>query len=285
MAAGDSASEMARRQREKAARLQRSAEHWEKGAQGEAAVAAALMDLENDGWTVLHDVRWPGRRYANIDHVVFGNGQAFILDAKNWSGDVAAGGGVLRQNGRSRAKEVAAAAEAAQAVAGLVPELPSESFHPVMCLIRDDWFSEKFGEVLVCSSQNIVTMLRGQPRSQRPLAESDIQRVILAMAQPDAHPRKRSGDRPEKVKVASPRRSRGAMSVRLVKPLVGLSLIAVVLLRPPWFTDALDKGATKFVGIFATTPADIEVVEPEKKQPKQKKSPRPKKNPEKQQEK
>jgi hypothetical protein len=40
--AGDSARDFARRQREKAARLERSAENWERGADGEAATAAAL---------------------------------------------------------------------------------------------------------------------------------------------------------------------------------------------------------------------------------------------------
>ena len=63
MAAGESAYDVARRQREKAARLERSAELWERGAQGEVEVARALESLP-DGWVVLHDLAWPGRPRA-----------------------------------------------------------------------------------------------------------------------------------------------------------------------------------------------------------------------------
>ena len=63
---------------------------------------------------------WPGRRFANIDHVVVGPGGVFVIDSKNWSGDVRVVEGTLRQNGRSREKAVASAADASLAVAELV---------------------------------------------------------------------------------------------------------------------------------------------------------------------
>ena len=84
--AGESARESARRQREKAARLQRSAELWERGADGERATAAALDALPKDTWTVFHDVRWPGRKFANIDHVAVGPSGIFVIDAKRYKG-------------------------------------------------------------------------------------------------------------------------------------------------------------------------------------------------------
>ena len=68
MAAGESAYDVARRQREKAARLERSAAMWERGARGEVEVARALEALPSE-WVVLHDLSWPGRQRANIDHV------------------------------------------------------------------------------------------------------------------------------------------------------------------------------------------------------------------------
>lgn len=86
--AGESAREFARRQREKAARLEGSAERWERGAQGEDVTAAALDDLAGRGWTTFHDVRWPGRPRANIDHIVVGPTGVFVIDTKNWSGDI-----------------------------------------------------------------------------------------------------------------------------------------------------------------------------------------------------
>ena len=121
--AGESARELARRQREKAERLTRSATLWERGAEGEEATAEALAQLPGGSWTVFHDVKWPGRRYANVDHIVVGPPGVFVIDSKNWSGDVSITDGVLRQNKWSRERTVAAAAEAGLAVSRLVPLL------------------------------------------------------------------------------------------------------------------------------------------------------------------
>src|SRR3954471_11514018 len=100
--AGDSARDIARRQREKAARLARSAEMWERGADGEAATARALGGLNKQAWTTFHDVRWPGRQRANIDHIAVGPAGVFVIDSKNWSGDVRVVGDVLYQGTRRR---------------------------------------------------------------------------------------------------------------------------------------------------------------------------------------
>ncbi len=131
--AGESAREVARRQRAKAERLARSATLWERGAEGEEATASALGQLPRGTWTVFHDVKWPERRYANVDHIVVGPPGVFVIDSKNWSGQVAVKDGVLRQNGRSREKDVAAAAEAGLAVARLVPLPEPHLVHPVLC--------------------------------------------------------------------------------------------------------------------------------------------------------
>ena len=87
MKAGESARQEARRARERADRLARRAEMFEKGAAGETRTAEALAALGPE-WVVLHDQRWPGRRLANIDHVVIGPGGIFVIDSKNWSGDL-----------------------------------------------------------------------------------------------------------------------------------------------------------------------------------------------------
>lgn len=118
---GESAEQIAKRQREKIARLERSAAAWEAGAAGERATGEVLAALDPVEWSVLHDVRWPGRARANIDHVVVGLGGVFVIDSKNWSGKVEVKNGVLRQNGFSREKEVAGVAESAIAASGSSP--------------------------------------------------------------------------------------------------------------------------------------------------------------------
>ncbi|WP_084622946.1 MULTISPECIES: nuclease-related domain-containing protein [Nocardioides] len=267
--AGESAREQASRQRAKAARLIESADRWERGANGEVAVASALAELEASGWTVLHDLAWPGRKYANIDHVAIGNGRAFVIDAKNWSGDVATRGGILRQNGRSRAKEVAAVAEAASAVAGLIPESSEAAVRPVLCLVRDDWFAERFGEVLVCSSQNLVAQLRAQPACREPVSAGDLAQLKDALV---AH---RTVERQVRPRTTSPVRMSRRKSGK--KPSAGamvaaVATIALVLSQPTWFTSAMQRASEEIVALLAPSTAHPIPVE---KSPA--KTPRPRK--------
>ena len=91
--------------RERAERLERRAEVFDRGQAGELRVAQALDRLLPAGYARLDDVRWPGTTKANIDHVVFGPGGMFVVDAKNWTGQVVVRAGVLRQNGYRRTRE------------------------------------------------------------------------------------------------------------------------------------------------------------------------------------
>ena len=152
MAAGESAYDVAKRQREKAERLQRSADLWEKGADGEAAVARAL-DALPEGWVALHDLAWPGRQRANLDHVVIGPGGVFVIDAKNWSGRVEVRGQVLMQNGRRRESAVSSVTAAAIAVQDIVSPVPCTG---VLCFVREEPVSASSWNVSVCSTANLV---------------------------------------------------------------------------------------------------------------------------------
>lgn len=176
--AGESASESARRQREKAERLARSADLYERGAIGEQETAAALSALPADRWTAFHDVHWPGRRYANIDHVVVGPGGVFVIDSKNWSGAITVRDDVLRQNGRSRETTVAAAAEAALAIAGITAALPPQRIQPVLCFVRDDELTGWARDVMVCSTSNLVHLLLSRPEV---IDESQVRRAALEL--------------------------------------------------------------------------------------------------------
>ena len=144
-----------------------SAAYWEQSGVSQSATASVLRELEFDGWTVLHDVRMPGRRRANVDHVVIGNGQVYVIDTEVWAGSVTVAGGVLRQNGRARQKRVTGVAEMAKSIASLAPMLPPSTVHPVLCFVREDWVSERFGDVLVCSTENLVSTLRNEQEQVR----------------------------------------------------------------------------------------------------------------------
>ncbi len=162
MGTGGSGRDEALRVRERAARLQRRAEMFDKTADGEARTAKALSRL-GKGWVVLHDVQWPGRRLADIDHVVVGPGGIFLIDTKSWAGGLSVEGGVLRQDGRARERTVVAAADAALAVAELAPAYAG-LVQPVLCFARDGALSGRVHDVMICSTSNLRRTLTSRPR-------------------------------------------------------------------------------------------------------------------------
>ncbi len=254
--AGESAAESARRQLEKAERLRRSAALYERGAEGERATAEALAALPTETWTVLHDVKWPGRTYANIDHIVVGPTGVFVIDSKNWSGAVAVRNGVLRQNGYARETDVDSAASAASVVAPLVPLLRRDLVRPVLCFTRDEQLTGSVRQVLVCSTTNVVTLLTSRsavlsPDEVRQLS-SDIENALRASppAPSRSRPHSTAARRPS---VARHRRkslsnhrgrSRGWQLVRL---LVVVGVVGVFLGVPEIRTELTDALTGLFV--------------------------------------
>ena len=76
--------------------LCRHRERWEAGGRGEQSVVRVLIGMDDSGWHVLPDRRWPGTRRANIDVLVVGPGGVFVVDVKNWQ-DVTVEDGRLRR--------------------------------------------------------------------------------------------------------------------------------------------------------------------------------------------
>ncbi|NJC21433.1 hypothetical protein BJ994_000509 [Arthrobacter pigmenti] len=142
MAAGEGASDRARQAGERVERLrqqlqqaERAQRAWEAGALGEALVAERLRELEDDGWFFLHDVHWPGRPKANLDHIAIGPGGVVVIDAKNWTGIVQLHHGELRQNGYRRTSTVDSVLEQAGAVAVLLEPQHRQSVSGWLCLV------------------------------------------------------------------------------------------------------------------------------------------------------
>jgi hypothetical protein len=161
--AGESAQDLARRQRLKAERLLESAERYELGAQGERTTGAILDAMRREGWAVFHDVRWPGRVRANIDHVVVGPPGVLVIDSKNWSGRIEIGDNTFRSNGRRQDKTVAAAGDAALAIAELLSAPANATVRSVLCFVRDEPVAGWCHDVMVCSTGNLREMLVTRP--------------------------------------------------------------------------------------------------------------------------
>ncbi|WP_374457309.1 nuclease-related domain-containing protein [Nocardioides sp.] len=216
MTAGESAYDVARRQREKAERLQKSAALWEQGAEGEVAVARALEALP-EGWVALHDLAWPGRQRANLDHVVVGPGGVFIVDAKNWTGRIEVRDQVLLQNGRPREQAVTSVVEADIALQKVLPgAIPCRS---VLCFVGEQPLTDTSWNVLICSTQNLTDVLTSQPAV---LGPDDVRACVDAVRAGTA--RRSETPVPQAVSRRSKKRRRA-----LVELLVGLAAVAVFL--------------------------------------------------------
>lgn len=149
MAAGDGASEQSRLAAERIARLKRQLDHaeraaetWGAGAEGEQRTARRLSELTPRGWFLLHDVHWPGRPLANLDHVLVGPGGVVVVDAKNWIGNVEVRAGILRQNGYTRNPAVEGALGQAAAVAALLDAPYRHLVRSIICLACQPDFAE-----------------------------------------------------------------------------------------------------------------------------------------------
>lgn len=202
--AGESARASAKRLREKAERQARVAAMFERGAEGEEATAAALAALPAEDWTVFHDLRWPGRKFANVDHVVVGPGGVFVIDSKNWTGSISVTDNVLRQNGRVRETAVHGAAEAALAVSGLARSVTPLQVHPVICFVRDEPVTGWARDVMLCSTSNLVQMLTSREQVLTPevrrMATLELDaalRSATAQAVPASTPRPRQRRHPQ----------------------------------------------------------------------------------------
>ena len=60
---------------------------WQRGAAGEQRTARLLDRLGRDGYVSFHDLAMP-HSAANLDHLVVGPSGVFVIDSKNWRGQV-----------------------------------------------------------------------------------------------------------------------------------------------------------------------------------------------------
>ncbi|MEV7573474.1 nuclease-related domain-containing protein [Pseudarthrobacter sp. NPDC089323] len=171
MGAGDGAAEQSRLAAERVARLKRQLDQaeratkaWDAGAAGERVVADKLSELVPRGWYVLHDVHWPGRPKANLDHVLVGPGGVVVVDAKNWTGEVRVASGVLWQGRYARTQAVEGALAQCAAVASVLSPPHRRLVRPLICMAaQPDLFGVTNSDVAVAGSQRVVGAIESLP--------------------------------------------------------------------------------------------------------------------------
>ncbi|VXB86590.1 Nuclease-related domain-containing protein [Arthrobacter sp. 9AX] len=171
MGAGDGATEQSRLAAERVARLKRQLDQaeritkaWDAGAVGERVVAEKLSELVPRGWYVLHDVHWPGRPKANLDHVLVGPGGVVVVDAKNWTGEVKVSSGVLWQGRYARTQAVEGALAQCAAVASVLAPPHRRMVRPLICMsAQPDLFGVTNSDVAVVGAQRVVGAIEALP--------------------------------------------------------------------------------------------------------------------------
>jgi hypothetical protein len=137
---------------------------WDAGAVGERIVADRLSRLIPHGWYVLHDVHWPGRPKANLDHVLVGPGGIVVVDAKNWTGEVRVSSGVLWQGRYSRTQSVEGALAQCAAVASVLAPPHRRLVRPLICMAaQTDLFGVTSSDVAVAGVDRVVAAVTALP--------------------------------------------------------------------------------------------------------------------------
>ena len=142
---------------------EQQAHAWAAGAEGERLVAAELDKLEPYGWHVLHDVHWPGRPRANLDHVLVGPGGVIVVDSKNWSGHVEVRNGILRANGYAKSRECEAVATEVAAVAAFLEPQHRSLASGVLCLVKQDVAATRAEGITVVGRSTVAQFCISRP--------------------------------------------------------------------------------------------------------------------------
>jgi hypothetical protein len=103
---------------------------WQRGAAGERRTARLLDRLTHDGYVVLHDLAVPGSP-ANVDHLVIGPSGVFVIDSKQWTGQVRQGTDGLVWHNHYRLDRTLATVRWEAETLGLLLGIPAA---PLLCI-------------------------------------------------------------------------------------------------------------------------------------------------------
>lgn len=136
---------------------------WSVSAQGRRLIASDLRHVEQDGWVVLHDLQWPGRQHAHIDHVAIGPGGVVVVETENWSGEVTATEGTLRQDGHRRDPSATEVSDAAADLTALLAPQHRTGVRAVLCLAAHDQAPTPVAGATVLGRRQLAAYLHSLP--------------------------------------------------------------------------------------------------------------------------
>ncbi|MFL6171604.1 MAG: nuclease-related domain-containing protein, partial [Marmoricola sp.] len=198
-----------------------------------AAAIAGLDLLRAVGWLVLHDVAVPGEVEVPIDHVLAGPSGVYAINTIDGPGSIRMGENSLLVAGVSQYAHVEDVASAALALREAIGGRPVV---PILCFQRSDEVAGVVTKVAVCSTENILELLNGQPKVLDAVTANEVMRTLTGtlgrqtIARPVPTIVDVSQARPKhRVKVRGPKRLLGFGRTAADEGPVELSVVAPLL--------------------------------------------------------
>jgi len=159
-----------------------------------AAPVRAFEPLHRVGWTVLHDVAWPERRFATIDHVAIGPAGVFVVVSTTDPAVLTTPEAALL---RPEMEHVLGAATALRQV---LPEWVADRLQPVVNVVTSVPHESQAHGTLVCSTTSLADVLASWPAVwadwQTTVAVDDVREAVRREARaPRSSAPQRSGSR------------------------------------------------------------------------------------------
>jgi hypothetical protein len=168
-------------------------EAWRKGAEGEERLGRRLQTLERHGFYVLHDRLVPGSR-ANVDHLVIGPTGLFVVDAKNYTGQLTLSKGTLWHGRHPLTRQLATtrweAERVSQALSVPVSGATLE-LKPVMCVLGAELPRPRFeidGVRVISGGRRLIRDIRNRRVVLSDQAVADIAQLAAQCLSPAAPP-------------------------------------------------------------------------------------------------
>jgi hypothetical protein len=128
----------------------------------EAGATVASSEVLNQlgfGWHRIDDIRWPGKSFADVDHVLVGPGGIFVVDTRPVSKGLDLRPETVTANGWERPEVFNGLESAAHAIGSLLG-MPHRRPIPILCLVGGDDIDTMVDSAIVCSIGHIVAKLQ-----------------------------------------------------------------------------------------------------------------------------
>jgi hypothetical protein len=175
---------LAAERRAEADRAEAAALRWETGEAGERRVAEVIRPLEGERCHVLHDrLLEPGRSRVNLDHIVVCVSGTYLIDAKNWAGQISASPTGLVRTAHGRSHSMNDQLDKLRQMAERAELATSTVIEPVLCLAGEE--AATFGEpiqirgVFVVPVDGLADWLTARPRIA---ADADLRSRTVRLA-------------------------------------------------------------------------------------------------------